>query len=297
MNTTDVVRGLNSIIGAFKHPMLNSGESIASVHFGPIKVSEDGKTIEALFSEEETSRIYQTVISVCNDFMKFEERPKPMDIFYKCMVDEDGLPVWNIFKSNVNVIKIVFNTMPVANNGDYMVDISSDIQYHGELKSITMTNGEPIPMVSMGILNPKINPSVVDNCDIGSWSSRIYCGSMILLNSDIDKLHKLLKIFVDGKLIGRDMECDYNLLMSLIGTDYKVGKKFNTQGALSVPYVEIYVQGNSSAQPIFIFCPYPTVTSFSGHEFSITYADEMDDLRKWVNAYTKTNKMITVGKY
>ena len=291
--TIELVRGLNSIIGAFKHPMLNSDERMVSVHFNPIKTLGGGKTTEALFTDSEKESIYQTVIAICHEFGRFNERPNPTDIFFKCYLNEDSLPTWNIFKNGVSVIQIIVNTFPAKVNEYYKINTLITHPEWG-IKGHTLTTGDCPPPLGLGMLKPVVQ-SPVNADDMGSWVNRIYQGSMIVLRSDMNMLHKLLKaIFVDNKIINSHAECEYDVLMSLIGTSYKVGKKSIGHGA-PVPYVEVYFHGNLSGNPVCIVCPYAEGDIF-GHDFAMMYGDETEEMKEWINAY-KTNKTISVSLY
>lgn len=258
----DVVRGINAITNGYKHKMYNTDERFVRVAYACLDSSVQ-------FDENETSKIYKTVISVCKEFERSETgRPKPMDVFYKCYIGDEGKAVWNIFKNGMVVLTLEFNT-------DTLLPEYHHRHVHRELL---------MPMDFNVIRTPVVK---VSDSDAGSWIGRIHKGSSIILKRDMDDVHTLLERFVCGKLNNTDGLIDFNMLFFSMAPDWKLCKNPVINGT-DMTSVDIYFRGTISNEPTYTWSPYPVNTWGNAHEFSMTLQEQNDELKKWIKDYCAT---------
>lgn len=265
----DVVRGLNSIIGTYKHPMYNVDEKCADVHFA----NTDTTTT---FTQDEVGKIYSTVMAACDVMVNYSEdgRPQPLKVFFKCFINSEGKAIWNIYKNGMVVITVVFNTRPTT----------------PETYSQYLSKPLP-PSMEFDILKSPVATPVSDS-DLGSWIRRIYNGSSIVLNSDMTTFHKVVKTYTDGKMVDIHGNTDYDVLMAKIPTTAKLYVDAHRK-----PHIAFYFKGTMSVEPTYIFSPFPSRgIIINEHEMGMIMKEQFAELKDWVDNYDK-HTVIDVTKY
>ena len=268
----DVVRGLNSIINQYKHPMYNVDERCADVHFANMDTT-------TTFTQAEVDKIYSTVMSACEVILNYSEdgRPQPLEVFFKCYINSEGKATWNIYKNGMVVITIVFNTRPTAP------------------ETYNMHLSKPLPP-SMDFDMLKSPVVKVSDSDMGSWIRRSYNGSSIVLNSDMNAFHKVLKCYTDCRMVDMGGNTDYDVLMTNIPTNAKL-----FLDARRNPHIEFYFKGTMAIEPTYIFCPFPSRgIIMNEHEMGVIMGvmmkEQFAELKEWVDNYYKPS-VIDVTKY
>ena len=266
----DVVRGLNSIISSYKHPMYNVDERWADVHFANMDTT-------TTFTQDEVVKIYNTVIAACDAMHHSEDgRPQPLRVFFKCFINSEGKAMWNIYKNGMVVITVVFNTRPTTP------------------ETYNQYIAKPLPpSMEFDMLKSPVAKPVSDS-DLGSWIRRIYNGSSIVLNSDMDAFRKVIKCYTDGKMIklNVDADVDYDILMSKIPTTAKLYVDMHRN-----PHIEFYFRGALATEPTYVFCPFPSRgIMLNEHEMGMMMKTQFAELKEWVDDYFKPS-VIDVTKY
>lgn len=100
MKLIDIVRALNNIADAYKHPMLGTDERIFKVQF-------DNTDDTTTFGNDEYGFIMQSVMQVARQFEYTDYgRINPAKVFYMCYLNEEGQVVW-IYSDK---LRVTFNT-------------------------------------------------------------------------------------------------------------------------------------------------------------------------------------------
>lgn len=101
MKLIDIVRALNGIADAYKHPMLGTDERI-------FRVSFDNTDDTTVFGDDEYAFIIQSVMQVARQFEDTDfGRIDPTKVFYMCYLGDEGQVVWTY---KTDKLRVIFNT-------------------------------------------------------------------------------------------------------------------------------------------------------------------------------------------
>ena len=129
MKLIEIVRALNIVADAHKHPTYGTDERV-------FRVSFDNTDDTTVFSDEEHEFIIDSAIQVARQFEDTDfGRIEPSKVFFMCFLNDEGQVVWNYRKNGVVKLSIVFNTE--RHNLGENVWYGQELPWHSKLVDVS----------------------------------------------------------------------------------------------------------------------------------------------------------------